>query len=79
MKKITKLDVIALAVGSIIGWGAFTLPGEFFLSEIGLLNSILGLLIGLVIILIIEKNYTYLISKFNKNEGEIIYIDMLDL
>lgn len=73
MKKISKLDIISLAVGSIIGWGAFILPGDLFLSKIGIHNSIIGLLIGVILIIIIEKNYSYLINKRPISGGEYIY------
>lgn len=73
MKKITKLDILSLAVGSIIGWGAFILPGDLFLSKIGIHNSIIGLLVGVIIIIIIEKNYSYLINKKPISGGEYIY------
>ncbi len=71
--KISKLDLISLAVGSIIGWGAFILPGDLFLSKIGLLNSILGLLIGAGIVIVIERNYSYLIKKIPLSGGEFVF------
>lgn len=73
MKKISKLDIISLSVGSIIGWGAFILPGDLFLSKIGLLNSVIGLFIGMLIIVIIERNYSYLIRKLPISGGEYIF------
>ena len=73
MKKISKLEIVSLAVGSIIGWGAFILPGDLFLSKIGIHNSIIGLSIGMILIMIIEKNYSYLINKIPISGGEYIY------
>lgn len=73
MKKISKMEIVSLAVGSIIGWGAFILPGDLFLSKIGIHNSIIGLSIGMIIIMIIEKNYSYLINKIPISGGEYIY------
>lgn len=72
-KKISVLDLIALAVGSIIGWGAFILPGDLFLTKIGFLNSIIGLFIGGIIIIIIERNYSYLIKKIPFSGGEFLF------
>lgn len=69
-----KLSIISLAVGSIIGWGAFIFPGDLFLSKIGLINSIFGLILGaLLIIFILEKNYNYLRKKYPISGGEYIY------
>ncbi|MGO2118918.1 MAG: APC family permease [Fusobacterium sp.] len=73
-KKIGKLDVISIALGSIIGTGAFLLPGDFFLKKIGLLNTIAGILIGTLLIFIIENNYNFLIKKFPKSGGEYIFV-----
>lgn len=73
-KKIGKLDVISIALGSIIGTGAFLLPGDFFLKKIGLLNTVVGILIGTLLIFIIENNYNFLIKKFPKSGGEYIFV-----
>lgn len=32
-QSISKLEIISLSVGAIIGWGAFILPGEFFIKK----------------------------------------------
>ncbi|MEH1739371.1 APC family permease [Fusobacterium varium] len=73
-KKITKFGVVSLAVGAIIGWGAFILPGELFIKEIGILNSIIGLFIGAVIMIIIETNYQYMMNICPVSGGEIAYV-----
>lgn len=73
-KDIGKLEVVSLAIGSIIGSGAFILPGDLFLKELGLYNVIIGLVIGAISILIIEKNYGYLINKFPHAGGEYIFV-----
>ena len=43
-KKLGYFDVFSLVIGSIIGWGSFTLPGKQFLSKSGVINTTLGLL-----------------------------------
>ncbi len=68
-KSIGKLDVLALAVGAIIGWGAFVLPGNMFIG-IGVINTFLGLTIGALVMIIIEKNYGFLLSKNAVAGGE---------
>lgn len=72
-QSISKLEIISLSVGAIIGWGAFILPGEFFIKKIGTLNSIIGLLIGAMIMMIIEKSYQYMIEKYPVSGGEFSY------
>lgn len=45
-KQLTRIDVLGLVIGSVIGWGAFTLPGKQFLPTSGVVNTTLGLVIG---------------------------------
>lgn len=73
-KAIGKLEVISIAIGSIIGTGAFLLPGDLFLSKIGFFNTVLGITLGALLVLIIEKNYSLLIKKFPKSGGEYIFV-----
>lgn len=72
-KKINKLGVVSIALGAIIGWGAFVLPGNFFIKEIGVLNTMIGLFLGAIIMCIIEKNYGFLLSRYPEAGGEFIY------
>ena len=72
-RKISKLDILSLAVGAIIGWGAFVLPGDLFIKEAGFINSSIGLLIGAVVMIIIEKNYGIMIKKCPVSGGEFAY------
>lgn len=69
----TQLDVWALALGAIIGWGCFVLPGNAFLPKAGPLGTALGMLIGASLILVIALSYGYLIRKFPVSGGEFIY------
>lgn len=73
IKKIGKFEVVSIVIGSIIGTGAFILPGDLFLSKIGFLNTIIGITIGGLLVLAIEKNYSFLIRRFPKAGGEYIF------
>ncbi|MGB6128628.1 MAG: APC family permease [Psychrilyobacter sp.] len=68
-KDIKKVDILSLAIGAIIGTGAFLLPGTMFLKA-GMLNSIIAIFIGGLIMVIIEKNYGYLLKKYPVAGGE---------
>ncbi|MEZ9903904.1 APC family permease [Vibrio breoganii] len=70
MEKIGKIELFTVALGSVIGWGAFMLPGSFFLQNAGVLNTIIGFLIAIVMIAIIEKNYSVLMDKHQSTGGE---------
>ena len=73
MKKINKIDILSLAIGAIIGWGAFILPGTLFIKEAGFLNSSIGLFLGALVMIIIEKNYGYMIKRYPVSGGEFAY------
>ena len=45
-KTMSPAEVWALAVGAIIGWGCFVLPGTRFLPDAGPLGTCLAFLIG---------------------------------
>ena len=68
-KEINKLDILSLAIGAIIGWGAFVLPGDLFLKA-GMINSTIAIITGALIMIGIEKNYGYLLHKFPVAGGE---------
>lgn len=74
-KELRKIDIWALALGAIIGWGCFVMPGTSFLPKAGPLGSMLGLILGGIIISIISISYGYMIQKFPLSGGEFVYAD----
>ena len=69
-RKLNPLSVWALALGSIIGWGAFVMPGTTFLPKAGTLGTTIGISIAALIMIIIAANYSYMIQKFPVAGGE---------
>lgn len=72
-KVMRPLDVWGLALGAIIGWGCFVLPGTAFLPKAGPGGTAAGMLIGALLIIVIAVSYGYLIRKFPISGGEFIY------
>ena len=72
-KEMRIVDVFSLALGAIIGWGCFVLPGTSFLPKAGPLGTFLGLSLGGVMVCIIGVCYGYLIEKYPESGGEFIY------
>ena len=70
MKRIGSFGVFTIALGSVIGWGAFILPGTFFLQNAGVLNTLIGFFFGVIMIIIIERNYALLMTKHKGIGGE---------
>ena len=72
-KAMRPIDVWGLALGAIIGWGCFVLPGSSFLPKAGPLGTAAGMLIGALLITIIALSYGYLIRRYPVSGGEFIY------
>ena len=72
-KKLTSINVWALALGCIIGWGAFVMPGNTFLGKAGPLGTAIAMGIAAVIMIVIAFNYNYMIQKFPVAGGEFTY------
>ena len=69
-RKLKPINVWSLALGSIIGWGAFVMPGTTFLPKSGTLGSAIGLAIGALIMITIALNYGYMVQKYPVAGGE---------
>ncbi len=74
---LTPIDVWGLALGAIIGWGCFVLPGDFFLPTAGPLGTAIGMLIGAAIVIVIAFSYNYLIKVYPQSGGEYIYTEKM--
>lgn len=67
------VHVWSLALGAIIGWGAFVMPGNTFLPNAGPIGSAIALVIGALIMIVIAINYSYMICRYPKAGGEFTY------
>ena len=74
-KELSPIDVWGLALGAIVGWGCFVLPGNAFLPKAGPLGMAIGMLLGASIVILISLSYGYLIQKFPVSGGEFVYAD----
>ena len=72
-KAMRPIDVWGLALGAIIGWGCFVLPGNAFLPKAGPAGTAAGMMIGALLIIVIAVSYGYLIKKFPVSGGEFVY------
>lgn len=68
MKKLKIHEIFAILLGAIIGWGCFMLPGEKFLPNSGVINTSIGLFLGTLSIVIIERSYRFMMQQ-DINEG----------
>lgn len=72
-KKLNRIDILSLALGSIIGWGSFTLPGTKFLHESGVINTAIGLILGGIAVVFIQKGYHVMMQNHCEEGGEFSY------
>lgn len=72
-KDLRAIDVFGLALGCIIGWGCFVLPGNQFLAKAGPLGMALGMALGAVLISVISLCYGFMIRKIPLTGGEFTY------
>ena len=69
-----KIDVLAVAVGSIIGWGCFVMPGNSFLPAAGPIGTVIGLFLAAIMAWVIAQSYSFLIQKYPVEGGEFEYV-----
>ena len=72
-RNLSPLNVWALALGSIIGWGAFVMPGNTFLPKAGPAGAAIALGLAALIMISIAFNYSYMINKYPVAGGEFTY------
>lgn len=72
-KKLSPINVWSLALGCIIGWGAFVMPGNTFLGKAGPLGTAISMGIAAVIMIVIAFNYNFMINKYPVAGGEFTY------
>ncbi len=61
---ISIIGAFALALGTILGWGSLVSTSNIYLLQSGPVGSILGVCCGALVMLIIAKNYSFLMAGF---------------
>ncbi|MBO4396178.1 MAG: amino acid permease [Eubacterium sp.] len=64
----------AFSFGCAVGWGAFVMPGTTFLPMAGPMGTTLGLFIGALIMLILGRNYHYLMQRYQGSGGSFTFV-----
>ena len=62
--EITPFATWALSLGSTIGWGSLVVTCSSYLSQAGILGSVLGLLVGFVMMLMMASHYHFLSNRY---------------
>lgn len=73
-QKVSKLGLLTMSIGGMIGWGAFMQPGIKFLPSAGFLNTVIAMFIGLIMVSTIASCYGIILNKSpNSTGGEYSY------
>ena len=72
-KSFSPFQVWALALGCILGWGCFVLPGIRFLPEAGPVAACIGFFIGAVMLLTIALSYGKMVANYPVAGGAFAY------
>ena len=72
-KHLHPASVWALSIGTAIGWGSFVITGNTYLKSAGPLGSILGLIVGAVVMMIAALNYNFLMNLYPDAGGAYTY------
>lgn len=62
----------ALALGCMIGWGCFVLPGDFLLRA-GPIGATIGIVVGGLLMVLISCSYGVMMPRFPSAGGEFVY------
>ena len=72
-KTLRPVEVLALALGAIVGWGCFVLPGIRFLPDAGPIGTIIAFFVGALFQCIVALSYSFLIKPYPVAGGAFAY------
>lgn len=72
-KTLRPVEVLALALGAIVGWGCFVLPGIRFLPDAGPLGTVIAFFVGALFQCIVALSYSFLIKPYPVAGGAFAY------
>lgn len=68
-KKVSKLGLLTMSIGGMIGWGAFMQPGLKILPSAGLLNSVIAMFLGLIMVATVASCYGIVLNRAPNSPG----------
>lgn len=72
-RRLSPFDAWCLAIGCIIGWGAFSMPASTFLPAAGPLGTAASLIVAAAVIAVIALNYHYMVQEAPVEGGAYAY------
>lgn len=72
-KTLNPIEVLALALGAIVGWGCFILPAIRFLPDAGPVGTCIAFFVGAIFQCIVALSYSFLIKPYPVAGGAFAY------
>lgn len=72
-KTLNPIEVLALALGAIVGWGCFILPAIRFLPDAGPMGTVIAFFIGAFFQCLVALTYSFLIKPYPVAGGAFAY------
>ena len=72
-KHLSPAAVWAFSIGTSIGWGSLVVTANTYLAQAGPAGTILGLLVGALLMLVISRNFAYLMGRYPEAGGAYAY------
>lgn len=72
-RQLSPMNVWAIALGCVIGWGSFINPGKKFLPNSGVAGTAIAMVLGALVMIIIAASYAYMVPKYPKAGGEFTF------
>ena len=66
---LSRIDAWGMALGCMVGWGAFVMPGTTFLPVAGPLGTIIAMVIGVIVMLVIASSVSFLMRRSTGTGG----------
>jgi amino acid permease len=63
-KHLSPIGAWAFSIGTSVGWGSLVVTSSTYLVQAGPLGSVLGLVLGALIMLVVSSSYAYLMRCF---------------
>ena len=63
-RNLSPIGAWAFALGTSIGWGSLVVTANTYLAQAGPVGSVIGLVLGAIIMLVVCQNYAYMMSCY---------------
>ena len=73
-KRLSPAAAWAFAIGTSVGWGSLVVTNSAYLAQAGVWGSVIGMLIGTLIMIVIGRNYAYMMQCYPEAGGTYTYV-----